>query len=1062
MSELVESGQNFYLNCEQFNSSDTYAPAQIRISDRDDILSRQDKWMCHVTRFAIDTQSSLFYLPPNSDATCTLTSFTFRDVADHRIDQTKHFVDQRTVSLAEGASTLANFLDLLNSGVPNLLPRHTDQDRLNHVAGAADTARCGEWSVTGSGSFQFKAKIKDPSAPNAGPHPFDTASNEYFVNIKMSEAMRKILGFENATLNILSNESSVRTYRRMLSNVISILPAYRNNIDNWRWNGTWQQHGLNAWYTEMWYILRHIIMEGVPLNANGSVASQGSHHVYHTGNEAVSEVGFWRHNDFLISDYREAWADNATMAREMTQFSYIHSHNHNQVTGDTVTIASSYDLNDDIVPRVDFTWDQYHHGATAIHQYPVAASRGRPAYINNSKQVWGTWNRAYILGIPNARQIQVNKTILTDLAFDSNIHDGKVGSAPLVGDTVYIPGSANRDGSGELEVGVPLDHMHFQRAIVLEVSETTCVRAPGKTADACYLLTLDTTIEQGVERILALIPDNGDGDPKARIIYGTRRIPYSPLVYIARCPIAIFRNGDELKFTTAEDFPVVVGNQVYVGHRFSDSKVPHTVTSVNYLTGEVTMTAEGVDIPQDTIVIGFANDSVYQAVLEADAVNRDITAVASFIKNTTMRVDHPGMKTQVGKMENAFNTHRSLKNIDISPSTAYGVHVLTESEMGVPQASGIDLQTGNVSVNSGIVRGGDNNNDNTFACYDFQAFIGASPYFNEILPLLNDLNNANLCPSNYFFLEAPAKEGPADYEDVQFGNFISGHIQEDWSIIMEHALDNDTEANDGVLTYAAPYFGNPTTSIHGNHIIEARLAETPYKLCGVVTLPVRNYGGSTNKSSMKFIGYTFDRASYPGMVFDPNHQFDMSINHGAGGQPALFSKYTMVSGYKEMDAVQVLYKANTTISIKDNSRGMNLSVRSMDSFTSSLNGQVDLAFPYKSISLTSPDLLAVPERTGDANSLQPILSSYSIPSVFESSLSVTGEVNGFSSTPYGTVSFSEGGARRYHNLTAIPGGLRQFTLYAVLDPKDDRYAKTPIKLPPNGRFSCQLLFVLKT
>ena len=225
MSELVESGQNFYLNCEQYNRSDTFEPAQIRISDRDDILSRQDKWMIHVTRFAVDTQSSLFYLPPDSTATCTLTSFTFRDVANHRLDQTKHFVDQRTVSLAEGASTLANFLELLNSGVPNLLPRHTDQDRLNHVAGAADTARCGEWSVTGSGSFKFTAKIRDISSPNAAPFAFDTQANEYFVNIKLSESMRAILGFEDAALNILSNESSLRTYRRMLSNIISILPA---------------------------------------------------------------------------------------------------------------------------------------------------------------------------------------------------------------------------------------------------------------------------------------------------------------------------------------------------------------------------------------------------------------------------------------------------------------------------------------------------------------------------------------------------------------------------------------------------------------------------------------------------------------------------------------------------------------------------------------------------------------------------------------------------------------------------------------------------------------------
>jgi len=175
----------------------------------------------------------------------------------------------------------------------------------------------------------------------------------------------------------------------------------------------------------------------------------------------------------------------------------------------------------------------------------------------------------------------------------------------------------------------------------------------------------------------------------------------------------------------------------------------------------------------------------------------------------------------------------------------------------------------------------------------------------------------------------------------------------------------------------------------------------------------------------------------------------------------IISRYAFVSGWREMDAVQTVYKANSTLSLVNNTDGINLSVRTNDSFTSLLNGQVDLAFPYKSISLTSPDLLAVPERTGDANSLQPILSSYAIPTLFDANAKMTGEVTGFTSTPYGTVSFSEGGARRYHSLKPIPGGLRQFNVTCVLDPKDDSKPKSRMLIPPGGRFSCQLLFVRK-
>ena len=120
MAELLESPGNFYLNAEQYNTTSEPVEASITIQDRSDILSRQDNWMVHVTRFAIDTQASLYYIPPDPTATATLTVFQYHDVAHYRVDQTRYFQDQRTVTLAKGASTLAGFLELLNEAVPTL------------------------------------------------------------------------------------------------------------------------------------------------------------------------------------------------------------------------------------------------------------------------------------------------------------------------------------------------------------------------------------------------------------------------------------------------------------------------------------------------------------------------------------------------------------------------------------------------------------------------------------------------------------------------------------------------------------------------------------------------------------------------------------------------------------------------------------------------------------------------------------------------------------------------------------------------------------------------------
>jgi len=128
MSELIQSGGNFYLNAEQYNTNTQAVEAFIQISDRDDILSRQDNWAVHITRFAVDTQASLYYVPPDATATVTLTSFNYSNVGmvggnRQRIDTTKHFVDRRTVTMANGASTLSDFLEQLNEGVP-ILQKH--------------------------------------------------------------------------------------------------------------------------------------------------------------------------------------------------------------------------------------------------------------------------------------------------------------------------------------------------------------------------------------------------------------------------------------------------------------------------------------------------------------------------------------------------------------------------------------------------------------------------------------------------------------------------------------------------------------------------------------------------------------------------------------------------------------------------------------------------------------------------------------------------------------------------------------------------------------------------
>ena len=160
MSELVESNGLFYLNAETFNDTSSPIDAVINISDRDDILKFQDKWCCHITRFAVDTQESLYYVKPDNDTWVTLTCIQYTLLNQHhQSDSTRHFVDQRTLRMTKGASTLADFLYQLNENVPIIKsPIYRDPTA---VAGGREAYRCGLWTVTPSGGFKFKATITD-------------------------------------------------------------------------------------------------------------------------------------------------------------------------------------------------------------------------------------------------------------------------------------------------------------------------------------------------------------------------------------------------------------------------------------------------------------------------------------------------------------------------------------------------------------------------------------------------------------------------------------------------------------------------------------------------------------------------------------------------------------------------------------------------------------------------------------------------------------------------------------------------------------------------------------
>ena len=1103
MSELIASSANFYLNAEVYNSTDVPIDALIKISDQDDILKFQEHWAVHIVRWAVDTQASLYYVEPNNDTWVTLTTVRYSDDHNHRTDMTKHFIDQRTLRMTNGASTLADFLAQLNDSVPIVL-----RDRSTPAGGAQD--RSGRWTVTPSGAFKFQAVITNRDGnevTDSNLSPYHPLENEYMVNIRMSDSMRKILGFKNANVRVLGNASPLRQYKEALANFMDELSTYRSNIDNWRWSGAHLEWHKCNWLTEMWYIINGVLLRGTPLDRNGTVPNaNNTKHTKDIGDfdsvGRVAGLGFWEANDYMLSNYmtpsgRGGAGGNSDSTHEYTMFSKLE--NHNARTHQTTL----RDIDNNPIHNIsDHRWSAVinQNGSAYANEdewSTTVANSGRRAFIHSAKLTWGTWSRAYILKVANARQIYINRADLTHVqgANIGNVGDGGVASfgiPPQIGDTIYIPGSANYDGSGVI-AGVINDYDKMQRGIITEVELKSSIERVVVAANLneignayegedAYLVTFDTELESNADRFAhlnCLQADGGNfntgtnvGDPRARVIYGTRRLPCNPMVYFGIVDVTVNAVANQIQFASSKEFPVSVGDSVYIGHSPHASKQVHLVIGVDYDLGLYTIEAHDVaQLTADTIVIGMVRDSVYNVTVATDKAAMEVTAPCIGCRESNgfdTDVDHSIPENRLLALEFELANSISGSHIRISPDTTYGLRDLTEEETNTPSMVGYDGHSGTMRLGVLVVRGGGGGDatQNNIVVADLQEHIGASARFTRASDMDAQANNMNSSPSNYFLVDMPEETGI--YAQPVFNAFMNGHYREDWFLHFGRVVVGDTINGTGDLTLV----GGQNVRYNDIEVLRVRMIRRGlgyrYKICGLATLDSAPENTHKNK---KFICYNGNRTQYPGYwvpvaqhaTFDTATQFfyaQMTADDGTFDHP-IFCKLLIDSGSPNSDGVQAIFKGNQTIDITDNTNGINLAVRTQDYMRSEKSGQVDIAFPYKSISITSNDLMAVPERSGDANILQPILSSYSIPTMFDAGTSTSGKIESFTSTPYGTITFSEGGARRYHNLSSIPGGLRQFTIRCVLDPKDDTAPKTPIKLPPGGRFSVQFVFVKK-
>ena len=81
MADAFLSKDHFYLNASYYNNTSEDQDAIIHIEDNADILTRNDGWLVHVTRFSCDSMNSVMFVEKDESATWNITIVNEKDVA---------------------------------------------------------------------------------------------------------------------------------------------------------------------------------------------------------------------------------------------------------------------------------------------------------------------------------------------------------------------------------------------------------------------------------------------------------------------------------------------------------------------------------------------------------------------------------------------------------------------------------------------------------------------------------------------------------------------------------------------------------------------------------------------------------------------------------------------------------------------------------------------------------------------------------------------------------------------------------------------------------------------
>ena len=987
MADAMKAAQMFYINCSYTNKESLDRLAEIKIQDKADMLYRDQGWMAHITRFALDSQLSLHFIDKDPEKYYIKFMYETPDNELERITTSEYRV-------TEDVNTAAVLLQKINEQIPVVA---------SSVFGEPPSP-VAKLFMTPDGRFRLETRNTQ-------------IGNRSSLGIQPSAAMAQVLGWDNAQLYLDyfpdNSTNAKQTCRWYETEFIALRGKYYSELSPHMWDDTHFQMVETLMWTMSWAHWANVsINHGSPQPYAAGANPTFSAHVgigHGPGGVLIDQV-------FPAFD---KWLRPRTSNRDITayyqlQLALRHNGGHGRIQ------VMAYKDNVDSAGRYHM-WDTRGHNAIFV---PPEGTNLQARMVVDSELVMGDFSEMRCLSVaPGNRIIRVCRRPGPDDLVNPHSNNTAYGRFARLGDSVFImyhpPGTAvgNYDE----------DILHeFKIVGITEVEQPTTWNTANNANHGGYAgrqqdLILDNPVplDEGTRIFNHMTVINGgvyqpnvSGFYGERIFIGTRRKPGDPMVETNIINTAVQQTVTtdwQILFTTL-GHTHLVGDVVTSPIQISEGE-QGTVIATDLATGIVTIRWPTYQPQAADRLTHYHNAAAFEAVWRADCFN---------------------MRASIG-LQNIEPGSRTARR-DVDPQQCLYLNALCN---------------GDSILNKIIDRP-------SAAQYHERQMLHA-----DFFPHQLNVSRVHLPQGARWSNVTPLVTPNEDYAILPYGQPDDGNF---WPTSQFTLLMDDVGANDKLSVF---YKWMDIAFANGDRVIDG---------AGEIVFMPTNMAANDLDRGLAVAARPF--AVILGLIPGSRSRDGKNRVLCAWANPSTH-EYTHANyfGAQKLNGINfhldttfssmwtaILLKHNTTNSVltaltDPQHHYVKLQIRTMDSIESMLAGQIDLAFKWRSVDIVSPDLLHEPERSQDANSQLPILSSYTLPAIFNPSVDPQGDIAAFGSTPFGTIQFAEGGQRRYHSLVKVPGGLRSFSLQAQLTPKDPNGNVKRVMLPPEGSFNCQILFV---